>query len=63
LRYAIETLEKISLHKIEIKINQKFVRAGEIESMVGNHGKLDGLIKANIEPICFEDTLKWMYEE
>jgi len=63
LRYAIETLEKISLHKIEIKINQKFVRAGEIESMVGNHGKLDGLIKANIEPICFEDTLKWMYKE
>lgn len=62
LRHAIKTLEELSSYEIEIKINPKFVRAGEIESMAGDRRKLDASIKTSIEPICLEDTLKWMYE-
>jgi len=63
LRYIVETLENLSGHKIEIKINEKFVRAGEIETISGSDAKLRASIKGLQKPIPLEETLKWMLRE
>jgi nucleoside-diphosphate-sugar epimerase len=58
---AIEMMREISGHSPEVRINLKFVRANEVQKLVGSRAKLESAIGA-VESILLRHTLRWMYE-
>lgn len=59
LRSMIETLEQISGHAIEARVNPKFVRANEIQRLCGDPTHLLEAI-GPIHVPSIKDTLSWM---
>ncbi len=61
LREIIQLCEKITAHKIDIKVNPAFIRVNEVKSLSGDVTKLNKIIgNWNTPPI--EETLRWMLE-
>lgn len=58
LNEVLTICSEISNHKLEVKINQDFVRKNEIHTLSGNPEKLNKLIKINDEDYSIERTLK-----
>ena len=58
---VIEMMQEISGYKIEVKVNQNFVRKGEIKKLTGSTKKLFSLI-SKVEQKDFESTLREMFE-
>ena len=56
VRALVEELSRITGHAIEIRVNPKFVRAGEPRRIVGSSARLRGLI-GELRPIAIETTL------
>lgn len=60
LREVIGLCEKITGHKIEIKVNPEFVRTNEVRVLTGDNTRLKNHI-GNCETQSLEDTLTWMF--
>ena len=58
---VIEIMQELAGYKIEIKINQKFVRKGEISTLTGSAANLFDII-GEIKQKELKQTLREMYE-
>ncbi|WP_299213020.1 GDP-mannose 4,6-dehydratase [uncultured Aquimarina sp.] len=58
---VLSFLEKISNHKIEIKVNPKYIRKNEIKILKGDSSKLFSLIGNLSKNYSLEDTLTKMF--
>ena len=61
LKEVLMLCEKITGHKIEIKVNPEFVRENEVRELKGDNRKLMKLIK-ELPSYTFEETLEWMLD-
>ena len=61
LKEVILLCEKLTGHKIEIRVNPEFVRENEVRELKGDNSKLINLIE-NFPSYTFEETLSWMLE-
>jgi len=61
VREVIASMEAISGHAIEVKVNPAFVRSHEIAHLHGSDARLEGLI-GKLPRFDLLDTLRWMYE-
>lgn len=61
LQTIISTLEKLSKHSIDVRVNPDFVRANEISVLSGSAAKIESLIGPLAHP-TLEETLAWMLE-
>lgn len=59
VRSLISALTQITGHKLQLKINQAFVRANDVPLLVGN-GDLLRKTLPDWRPLPFEETLAWM---
>lgn len=59
LKEVLMLCEKLTGHKIEIKVNPEFVRENEVRELKGDNRKLKQLIK-ELPSYTFEETLGWM---
>jgi nucleoside-diphosphate-sugar epimerase len=62
LKTLIETLIRITGHKIKTTVNPDFVRTNEVHSLCGNPAKLEACI-GSLQSPQLEDTLRWMLSE
>jgi len=58
---AIEMLECFAGYRINVKVNQAFLRHGEVKYLRGSNAKLESAI-GPLNRISLEETLRWMYE-
>ena len=58
---VIGMLDKISDHKMQVNINEDFIRLNEIKNLCGNNSMLKNVYKNSFE-YYLEDTLSWMYK-
>lgn len=61
LQTVISTLEKLSKHSINVKVNPAFVRDNEIEILSGSAKKIEALLGPLNHP-TLEATLSWMLD-
>ncbi|MFP2997931.1 GDP-mannose 4,6-dehydratase [Spongiivirga sp. MCCC 1A20706] len=61
IQNILDNLEKISGHKIEVRVNKKFVRKNEIKELKGSTDKLVKLVGFDKQNLTLESTLKEMY--
>ncbi len=61
LKEVITLCEKLTGHKIEIKVNPEFVRENEVRELKGDNSRLRKLVD-NFDLYTFEQTLSWMLE-
>lgn len=61
LQTIISTLEKLSKHSMNVKVNPAFVRANEIEVLSGSAKKIETLLGPLSHP-TLEATLAWMLD-
>lgn len=59
LKDVITLCEKLTGHKIEVKVNPEFVRENEVRELKGDYSKLMKVIKT-FPQHTFEETLSWM---
>lgn len=59
LKEVIALCEKLTKHKIEIKVNPAFVRENEVRELKGDNSRLKKWVK-DIPAYDFEETLSWM---
>lgn len=62
LRQAIEMMEQISGHTMEVRVNPDFVRPNEVSHLRGDPKKLAARI-GGLPGFSLGDTLRWMYKE
>ncbi|MBO9879439.1 NAD-dependent epimerase/dehydratase family protein [Xanthomonas sp. D-99] len=58
---VIEMMECISGHKLDVRINPKFVRANDVRRLVGDGSRLKELV-GTVAARPLESTLRWMFE-
>lgn len=61
LKEVIALCEKLTGHKIEIKVNPDFVRENEVRELKGDNSRLLNRVE-NFNIYTFEETLNWMLE-
>ena len=61
LRDVINKLDKISGIKMQVNVNESFVRLNEIKNLCGSNLELKKIYKDSFI-YNLEDTLKWMYK-
>ncbi len=61
LKEVITLCEKLTGHKIEIKVNPEFVRENEVRELKGDNSRLRKQVN-NFDLYTFEETLSWMLE-
>ncbi|WP_175933341.1 MULTISPECIES: GDP-mannose 4,6-dehydratase [unclassified Burkholderia] len=61
LRDILATMEELTDHRPEIRVNPNFVRANEVRKLIGNGSKLRNAI-GELSSIPLRETLKWMLE-
>ncbi|MFI4940066.1 MAG: GDP-mannose 4,6-dehydratase, partial [Burkholderiales bacterium] len=60
LRSIVAMMERIAGYKIEVRVNQDYVRLTDVKTLVGSVDKLHALV-GELDPIPLEQTLSWMY--
>lgn len=58
---VLELMSTIAGYRIEVRVNQAFIREGEIEYLVGNHAKLARVLGGYPQRPLWT-TLKWMFD-
>ncbi|HGL5383936.1 MULTISPECIES: GDP-mannose 4,6-dehydratase [Burkholderia cepacia complex] len=61
LRDVLTTMEELTNHRPEVRVNPNFVRANEVRKLIGNGAKLRNAI-GELPSIPLRETLKWMLE-
>jgi GDP-D-mannose dehydratase len=59
LHEIVEMVRRASGHDLEVRVNQSFVRANEVNVLVGSAAKLRHLLPQT-RSIDFVDTIEWM---
>lgn len=59
LREIIDSCEHITGHRIQVRVNPRFVRADEVKRLWGDCDRLRDTI-GNWQPLPLEETLRWM---
>ena len=59
LREVVALAEKITGHKIDVRVSSEFVRANEVKTLCGDVTRLQSLI-GEIKTPSLEETLRWM---
>lgn len=59
LHEVVELVRQASGHDLEIRVNPSFVRANEVNVLVGSAAKLR-LLVPDLKPIGFAETIDWM---
>jgi nucleoside-diphosphate-sugar epimerase len=49
-------------HKLDVRVNPAFVRANEVDKLIGSRARLDAVV-GPVPAIALADTLRWMLEE
>jgi nucleoside-diphosphate-sugar epimerase len=62
IQEIIQTMEKISSHSIEIKVDEQFIRKNEIKELKGSDSKLKSIIGNQVEKPILENTLYQMFQ-
>lgn len=62
LREVLETIERVSGTRFDVKVNPAFVRSDEVRSLCGSRARLERAIGPVAMPE-FEDTIRWMLED
>ena len=62
LMEVISIFEKISMFKIKINVNEKYVRANEVKIITGNNDRLKGII-GEWNDYQLQDTIEWMLKK
>lgn len=60
INQVVSTLEEISGHRIEVKVNPQFLRANEIQKISGNPQKIEACI-GQLKWPSLQETLGWMF--
>ena len=58
---VLDLMADIAGYRIDVHVNPAFVRANEVVRLVGDNGRLAGVI-GSIDPVPLADTLRWMTE-
>lgn len=61
LREIIELVQKITGHKLEVRVNPAFVRANEVRSLCGSPVRVESIL-GPLHRIALEETIAWMAE-
>jgi nucleoside-diphosphate-sugar epimerase len=61
LAEVLGIMSRIAGYQIEVAVNPAFVRANEVQTLVGSNAKLTHAI-GPVESVPLADTLRWMYE-
>ena len=61
LRQILSEAEKITGHRIEVRVNPAFVRENEVEILIGSCDKLEAAVGV-LPRYAIKDTLSWMLE-
>ena len=61
LTQVMETLSRLTGHTMEVRVNENYVRANEVQRLCGNPEKLEGCIGPIAHP-PLEKTLQWMLD-
>jgi nucleoside-diphosphate-sugar epimerase len=62
IRQILDIVERLSGHRLEVRVNPAFVRHDELKTLRGSAARLEQLIGAlAAQPL--EDTLRWMLED
>jgi nucleoside-diphosphate-sugar epimerase len=61
LRNIVKSMQDIAGYEIEVRVNPAFVRQSEVKTLVGAPAKLHAIV-GTLDPIPFEETLRWMAE-
>jgi nucleoside-diphosphate-sugar epimerase len=59
LNDVVSTCERLTGHRMEVRVNPHFVRANEVRELYGDNARLMGVID-RLNNISLEDTLSWM---
>jgi GDP-6-deoxy-D-talose 4-dehydrogenase len=59
LREVLELAERVSGHRIEVRVNPAFVRASEVKTLCGDVTRLRNIVGELKTPLL-DDTLRWM---
>ena len=62
LNEVLAMVRTISGHDFEVRVNPAFVRANEVQTLLGSRDKLDAAVGA-VPQIELQDTLRWMLEQ
>lgn len=62
LNEVLAMVRNISGHDFEVQVNPAFVRANEVQTLLGNRARLDAAVGA-VPQIELQDTLRWMLEQ
>jgi GDP-D-mannose dehydratase len=58
---VIECLEKLTNHRIEVRVNPQFVRSNEVKVLSGSPFKVKSAL-GSYQEFDLEETLSWMLE-
>jgi nucleoside-diphosphate-sugar epimerase len=61
LQSVLDTLQHLTQHRIEVRVNPAFVRPNEIHRLCGSPAKLEACI-GSLPAYSLEETLTWMLE-
>ncbi|MDQ7978064.1 GDP-mannose 4,6-dehydratase [Paraburkholderia sp. SARCC-3016] len=62
LQEVVEMVRRVSGHDLEVRVNPSFVRANEVNVLVGSAAKLRRFVP-DLPPIPFFETINWMVAE
>jgi hypothetical protein len=62
LSQVLDFMSDISGYDIAVKVNPAFVRANEVERLVGSNAKLKRTIGELLHEIRLPETPRWMYD-
>lgn len=58
---VLAMVRELSGHNLEVRINPAFVRANEVQTLLGSRAKLDAAVGV-LPEMALQDTLRWMLE-
>lgn len=61
LEEVIHKMERIAGRRIKVRVNPEFVRANEVNRLVGSNQRLADVI-GDVQTIDLDQTLRWMFE-
>ena len=61
LNEVVSMMQRISGHRIEVRVNPAFVRANEVKRLRGDNTRLHSKI-GELPRFSLEETLRWMYQ-
>jgi len=62
LRDVLSLVQKISGHRMEVRVNPAFVRENEVKILYGSRARLESVL-GKVDDVPFDETLRWMIQD